>query len=164
MQIQHRLMAIWANKYVKTLMKVILALLISLSLTLVCILYTPTIFKSTLNSGLDLLPKNKFIDYKVQNKTEFATEWLEASDALKDDQAMFDLLRTTLPSTSKKDTFFAHMFVVHDYPAPCFFTIFGKHRTIDVTWTVKGIRCKGSKQCNNPQFISQCPPRKIRHK
>ena len=107
---------------------------------------------------------HKFIEYKIQNKAEFATQWLEASDALKDDQILFGLLRETLPSTSKKDTFFAHMFVVHDYPAPCFFTIFGKHRTIDVTWTIKGIRCKGAKQCNNPQFISQCPPRKIRHK
>jgi hypothetical protein len=56
------------------------------------------------------------------------------------------------------------MFVVHDYPSPCLFIIFGKHRTMDVTWTIKGIRCKGAKQCNDPLFIEHCPPRKKDYK
>jgi hypothetical protein len=152
------------NKTVKMLLTMLLGLGISILLTVLCVLFTPPIFKSTLNMGLELLPKNKFIEYKVQNKAELAKEWLQASDALLDDKAFFDQLRTILPSTknstSNKDTFFAHMFVVHDYPTPCFFTIFGKHRTMDVTWTVQGIRCKGKKQCNDPDFIKHCPPRK----
>ncbi|WP_413701072.1 hypothetical protein ACLKMH_04860 [Psychromonas sp. KJ10-10] len=56
----------------------------------------------------------------MQNKTELARQWLTESADLLDDEAFFDHLRTTLPSTSNKDTFFAHMFVVHDYPDPVF--------------------------------------------
>ncbi|MEH6454648.1 MAG: hypothetical protein V7782_16585 [Psychromonas sp.] len=158
------LLQIKNNKIFKTLLRIFIALLISLTLTILCVLFTPSIFNSTLHKGLALLPKNKFVEYKVQTKTELAHQWLEESDALKDDKLFFDQLRTTLPSTRNKDTFFAHMFVVHEYPAPCFFTIFGKHRTMDVTWTVQGIRCKGAKQCNDPLFIKNCPPPKRHHK
>lgn len=152
------------NKLFKIFLKMLLGLVISVILTVLCVLFTPPIFKSTLNTGLELLPKNKFIDYKVQNKATLAKQWLTPSDGLLDDEAFFDHLRTVLPSTSNKDTFFAHMFVVHDYPEPCFFTIFGKHRTMDVTWTIEGIRCKGSKECNDPDFVKHCPPRKERNK
>lgn len=152
------------NKAVTILLKMLLGLTISLVLTVLCVVFTPPIFKSTLNMGLELLPKNKFIDYKVQKKSALAKQWLTEPDALLDDQAFFDHLRTTLPSTSNKDTFFAHMFIVHDYPDPCFFTIFGKHRTMDVTWTIEGIRCKGGQECNDPDFVKHCPPRKERKK
>ena len=159
MQILKKLLHIKENKTFKMSFKIIIALLISLSLTVICILFTPSIFNYTLDNGLKLLPKNKFIEYKVQTKTELAKEWLEASDALLDDDLFFDQLRTKLPATDRKDTIFAHMFVVHDYPAPCYFTIFGKHRTMDVTWTIEGIRCKGPEQCNDPLFVKQCPAR-----
>jgi hypothetical protein len=152
------------NKIVNMLFKMLFGLTISVFLTILCILFTPPIFKSTLNMGLELLPKNKFLEYNVQNKTELATQWLETADSDLDDKAFFDKLRTLLPSTNNKDTFFAHMFIVHDYPTPCLFTIFGKHRTMDVTWTIQGIRCKGKKQCNDPDFINHCPPRKAPQK
>ena len=160
MKILKKLLHIRESKVFKMTFKIFIALLISLSLTVVCIMFTPSIFNYTLKNGLTLLPKNKFIEYKVQTKEQLADEWLTASDALLADDLFFDQLRTKLPETNRKDTFFAHMFVVHDYPAPCYFTIFGKHRTMDVTWTVKGIRCKGPEQCNDPLFVQQCPPRK----
>ncbi|MFT6927559.1 MAG: hypothetical protein ACJAZP_003196 [Psychromonas sp.] len=163
MRIPDKLFNIRDKKTLKTLLSILLALLISLALAVTCILFTPSIFNSTLHKGLELLPKNKFIEYKVQSKTELAKEWLEESDGLRNDKSFFEQLRTKLPNSSNKDSFFAHMFVVHDYPAPCFFTLFGKHRTMDVTWTVTGIRCRGAKECNDPQFIDHCPPRKSDH-
>lgn len=149
----------------KILLKVLLGLFISLSLTLVCILFTPSIFKSTLYKGLALLPENKFIEYKVQKKAELAKEWLQVTDATLEDERFFDKLRMRLASqTTNQDTFFAHMFVVHDYPSRCLFTIFGKHRTMDVTWTVQGIHCKGVRECSNPDFMRHCSDHKRSHR
>lgn len=152
------------NKIFKTLLSIMFALIISLALTILFVLYTPTIFNYTLNTGLDLLPKAKFVEYKVQSKNELANEWLEESDGLLADNDLFDKLKAKLPSSDKKNTFFANMFVVHDYPSYCFFTVFGKHKTMDLTWTVKGIRCKGEKQCKDPHFINNCPPRHKKQK
>ena len=146
------------HKTLKTIVGIFAALFISIALTIVCLVFFPPTFKYTLNALLEHLPRHKFIDYKIQSSRELAEEWFDDALPTSGDQHVIHRLRQKFPENRNKDTFFADMIVVHDYPEHCQFTVFGKHFTMDITWTIQGIRHKRGKERKGNTTDSECPP------
>ncbi|RKF19875.1 hypothetical protein DBZ36_05295 [Alginatibacterium sediminis] len=146
------------SKIIRSATRIALALLISLVLTVVCAVYIPSIFSNVLSTGLEILPKYKFTHYQVSSKAELAQQWnVTPSD---DDKLLFQQLKEQFPPNHDKSTFFAHMFVVQDYPQRCQFTIIAKHRTIDLAWEVVGTRCDDKESCKKAREQQICSDRK----
>ncbi|MDB1124220.1 hypothetical protein [Vibrio algarum] len=148
-----------SSKVMRMVFRVIIALVISIFLTILCAVYIPPIFKSVLNTGLEILPKYKFTDHKVLTKSELIAEWEIDKQAI-DDESIFEQLESQLPESRNKSTFFARILVVHDYPERCQYTIIAKHRTIDVSWQVSGLRCHSKKSCEAARLHQTCPDKK----
>ncbi|WP_432463508.1 hypothetical protein [Agarivorans sp. QJM3NY_33] len=143
----------------KILFRVVIALGLSIALSIALIVYTPPIFTVALNTSLELLPEHKFVSYRVQSKSELAERW-QLSTSFSNDDALLQALKQGLPESRDKSTFFARMFVVHDYPQPCQFMIFGLHRSIDISWQVEGLRCNSHASCEAARVQHICPERK----
>lgn len=123
----------------KTLYRALIALFLSLLLTILCVIYIPSIFSMTMDLGLEILPKKRFPHAQVLSKEEIASKWSLDNQSV-DDEQLFDQLKDLFPASRNKSTFFARIIVIHDYPQACEFTIVGKHRTMDIGWQVEGIR------------------------
>ncbi|WED24867.1 hypothetical protein L3Q72_18505 [Vibrio sp. JC009] len=130
----------------KTIFRVCVALFISFLLTVVCVAFVPTFFTSTLTTTFDLLPAHKFLDHSIQTKEELFKD-LQLTEVTNTDESDFLQLRKDLPDNRDKSVFFARMFVMHDYPQKCQYTLVGMHRTLDLAWQVTGLRCGGRQSC-----------------
>ncbi|WP_413282428.1 hypothetical protein [Vibrio sp. MA40-2] len=143
----------------KTIFRVCIALIISFMLTIVCIVFTPKIFTSTLATTLKLLPTHQFLNYSILTKDELLTEY-QLSTTNKSDETNFLQLRKELPDNRDKDVFFARMLVMQDYPKRCQYTLVGMHRTLDVAWEVTGLRCGNRKSCKEALELQICKDHK----
>ncbi len=128
-------------------------------LSIALIVYTPSIFTKALNIGLELLPDYKFISYHIEKKSALA-QYMRIDSPSSDDEAFFQQIKLGVPNSKDKNSFFFRMFSVHDYPRPCLFTIFGMHRTMDVTWRIEGVQCKNRENCLEAQTQQICPDKK----
>lgn len=143
----------------KTIFRVCIALIISFMLTIVCVVFTPKVFTSTLTTALELLPIHQFLNYNILSKDELLTEY-QLSTINENDESNFLQLREELPDNRDKSVFFARMFVMQDYPERCQYTLVGMHRTLDVAWEVTGLRCGSPKSCKEALELQICKDHK----
>lgn len=148
-------------KTIKLALKLILGLSVSLLLTLILIMFTPSIFDKALNIWVQTLPTFKYVDYQIGTKADLVNEFKLPSKAQSDD--IVRALKTSLPNFKDKSSPFFNLLAVHAYPDPCKFTLIGIHRTIDITWTVEGLRCKGKEACELARTQHICPDKKKHH-
>lgn len=123
----------------KIVYRALIALFLSFLLTILCVIYIPSIFSMTMDLGLEMLPKKRFPYVQALNSEQIASKWSLDNQSV-DDEQLFDQLRDLFPTSRNKSTFFARIIVMHDYPEPCEYTIVGKHRTMDIGWQVQGKR------------------------
>ncbi|MDB1124272.1 hypothetical protein [Vibrio algarum] len=143
----------------KTIFRVCIALTISFMLAIVCIVFTPKVFTSSLETTLVLLPKNQFLEYNILTKSELLTEY-QLTEVHESDESNFKQLRKELPNSRDDSVFFARMFVMQDYPLRCQYTLVGMHRTLDVAWQVTGLRCGSRKSCKEALELQICRDKK----
>ncbi|WP_165313953.1 hypothetical protein [Vibrio ziniensis] len=145
-------------KFFSVIIKLLTGVFISAALTLLLIMFTPSIFNKALGLWIETLPSFKYVSYQVTSKQELADRFgLETKD---DDVALFSQLQDSLPDTKDKSSPFFRFLTVHAYPTPCSFTLIGIHRTIDVTWQIEGLRCKGKEACELAKTQQICPDKK----
>lgn len=140
----------------KKTFRIIMALIISLSLAGMCLVYIPFFFNNIIETGFEMLPKNKVVEKSIQRKSEFSNQWgIDLVNGVQKEELRE--LRRSLPHTRDKSTFFADMFVTHDYPEKCQFVLVGAHKTLDVTWQIQGLKCDGPKSCKLAKEEQICP-------
>ncbi len=139
----------------KTIFSVCIALIISFMLTIVCVVFTPKIFTSTLATTLELLPPHQFLNYTIFSKDELLNEYQLATTS-ENDESNFLQLREELPDNWDKSVLFARMFVIQDYPERCQYTLIGMHRTLDVAWELTALRCGDRESCREALELQVC--------
>ncbi len=150
------------RKYFSIILKLFTGVVISGLLTLVLVIFTPSIFSKALYLWIDTLPKFKYVDSEITTKQALAKEF--GLDSTLDGAALFNELEARLPSTKDKSSPFFRLLAVHAYPNPCKFTLIGIHRTIDITWRIEGLRCKGKEACELARTQQICPDREKHNK
>jgi len=146
------------DKFLKLTMKSLIGIGISIILTFMLIMFTPSIFNRALNLWVDLLPSYKFVHYTVQTKEQLAKSFDLKNTH--DDAVLFKELQNKLPNYKDKSSLFFRFISVHAYPEPCKFTLIGLHRTINISWRIEGLRCKGKKACELAKREQICPNKK----
>ena len=145
-------------KFFSVIAKLLTGIFISGLITLILVMFTPSIFSKALNIWIELLPSFKYVSYQIQTKEELAKSFDLKSNS--DDAVLFEELQTALPNVKDKSSIFFRFLGVHAYPEPCKFTLIGMHRTIDITWRIEGLRCKGKKACELARTQQICPDKK----
>ncbi len=146
------------GKYFSIILKLFTGVFISGVLTLVLVMFTPSIFSKALHLWIDTLPSFKYVNTEITTKQELAKKF--GLDGTQDDAELFIELEASLPETKDKSSPFFRLLAVHAYPNPCNFTLIGIHRTIDITWRIEGFRCKGKEQCELARTQQICPDKK----
>jgi hypothetical protein len=145
-------------KFFSVITKLLTGIFISGLLTLLLVMFTPSIFNKALNLWVELLPSFKYVHTEIQTKEELAKSFgLEHNSG---DAVLFEKLQTALPNVKDKSSLFFRLLGVHSYPEPCKFTLIGMHRTIDITWRIEGLRCKGKEACQLAKTQQICPDKK----
>lgn len=145
-------------KFFGVIFKLLSGVFISAALTLLLIMFTPSIFSKALDLWIGTLPSFKYVSYEVGTKKELAERL--GIEATADDAVLFAELQDALPDTKDKSSPFFRFLTVHAYPTPCNFTLIGIHRTIDITWRIEGLRCKGKEACELAKTQQICPDKK----
>lgn len=149
------------TKYFKFTAKLLTGVFISGVLTLLLVMFTPSIFSKALHLWIDLLPSFKYVETEITTKQELAKSFdLEVTQ---DDAELFNNLQSVLPKTKDKSSPFFRLLTVHAYPEHCNFTLIGLHKTIDIAWRIEGLRCKSKQQCELARAQQICPDKK-KHK
>jgi|GEM_PF-6703837 len=149
------------GKYFNITVKLLTGVFISGVLTLLLVMFTPSIFSKALHLWIDLLPSFKYVETEITTKQELANSFdLEATQ---DDAELFNNLQSILPKTKDKSSPFFRFLTVHAYPENCNFTLIGLHKTIDIAWRIEGLRCKNKQQCELARTQQICPDKK-KHK
>lgn len=143
----------------KTIVRIVCALLISLLLTIVCVAFTSRFFSAALTTTFELLPRYQFLNQTIHTKTELFERY-QMPTAEESGESDFLALRKALPDNRDKSVFFADMFIVQDYPQRCQYTLIGAHKTLDIAWQVTGLRCGNKQSCQQALEYQICKDRK----